>query len=77
MGGTIATLGETFLAFDGSLDGDVGRFLERESLKNGRERMTDMKAQRLEVVRVSKSGKRCGVSCSCVFFAAECLTGQY
>jgi hypothetical protein len=51
----ITTLGETFLSFDGSLDGDVGRFLA--SLKSGRKRMAAMKAQWLEVVRVSKSGQ--------------------
>jgi hypothetical protein len=51
----ITALGEAFLAFDGSLDGDVGRFLA--SLKSGRKRVTAMKAQWLEVVRVSKSGQ--------------------
>lgn len=51
----ITTLGETFLSFDGSLDGDVGRFLA--SLKSGRKRMSAMKEQWLEVVRVSKSGQ--------------------
>jgi hypothetical protein len=51
----ITTLGETFLSFDGSLDGDVGRVLA--SLKSGRKSMAAMKAQWLEVVRVSKSGQ--------------------
>jgi hypothetical protein len=51
----ITTLGEAFLAFDGSLDSDVGRFLA--STKSGRKRMTDLKAQWLEVLRVSKTGQ--------------------
>jgi hypothetical protein len=55
LGYKITALGEAYLAFDGSLDCDVGRFLA--SLKSGRKRMTAMKAQWLEVVRVSKSGQ--------------------
>jgi hypothetical protein len=51
----ITTLGETFLSFDGSLDCDVGRLLA--SLKSGRKRLSAMKEQWLEVVRVSKSGQ--------------------
>jgi hypothetical protein len=51
----ITELGEAFLKYDGSLDCDVGRFLA--SLKSGRKRMTELKAQWLEVVRVSKTGQ--------------------
>jgi hypothetical protein len=51
----ITALGEAFLAFDGSLGSDVGRFLA--STKSGRKRMTDLKAQWLEVLRVSKTGQ--------------------
>ena len=51
----ITTLGETFLAFDGSLDSDVGRFLA--SLKTTRKRFATLKGQWLEVLRVSKTGQ--------------------
>ena len=45
-------LGHEFLKFDGSLDSDVGKFLT--SLKIGRKRWTALRAQWLEMVRVSK-----------------------
>jgi hypothetical protein len=50
----ITALGEAFLAFDGSLDGDVGRSWQ---VSECRKRMSAMKEQWLEVVRVSKSGQ--------------------
>lgn len=51
----ITSLGLKFLEFDGSLDSDLGRFLA--SLKSGRKNKTVLKAQWLEIVRVSKSGQ--------------------
>mmetsp|Transcript_42563 Transcript_42563/g.129144 ORF Transcript_42563/g.129144 Transcript_42563/m.129144 type:complete len:108 (-) Transcript_42563:355-678(-) len=51
----LTDLGRRYLEFDGSLDGDVGRFLA--SLKAGRKTKTVLKAQWLEVVRVSKQGQ--------------------
>ena len=52
----LTELGKEFLAFDGSLDSDVGRFLS--SLKSGKRKSAAvMKEQWLEVVRVSKQGQ--------------------
>jgi hypothetical protein len=51
----ITALGEEFLAFDGSLTCDVGRFLA--SLKAGRKRKSTLKAAWLEIVRASKTGQ--------------------
>jgi len=52
----LTDLGKAFLAFDGSLDSDVGRFLS--TLKGGRRRTAAaMKEQWLEIVRVSKRGQ--------------------
>ena len=51
----ITALGEEFLKYEGSLDSDVGRFIA--SLKTGRKRFSTIKAQWLEVMRVSKSGQ--------------------
>jgi hypothetical protein len=51
-GYTVTELGEQFLAFGGSLDSDVGRFLA--SLKE-RKTLATIKAQWLEIVRVSKT----------------------
>lgn len=50
----ITSLGQEFLSFDGAYDSDVGRFLA--SLKD-RKRFKTLKAQWLEVLRVSKSGQ--------------------
>ena len=52
----LTELGKEFLAFDGSLESDVGRFLA--SLKSGKRKSAAvMKEQWLEVVRVSKQGQ--------------------
>lgn len=52
----LTDLGKEYLAFDGSLDSDVGRFLS--SLKTGKRKSASvMKEQWLEVVRVSKQGQ--------------------
>lgn len=52
----LTDLGKEYLAFDGSLDSDVGRFLS--SLKSGKRKSAAvMKEQWLEVVRVSKQGQ--------------------
>ena len=51
----ITTLGEEFLKYDGSLDSDVGRFLA--SLKSSRKTVSALKAQWLEILRVSKQGQ--------------------
>ena len=51
----ITTLGEEFLKFDGSLESDVGRFLA--SLKSNRKSVSVLKAQWLEILRVSKQGQ--------------------
>jgi hypothetical protein len=51
----ITSLGLRYLDFDGSLDGDVGRFLA--SLKSSRKTIPTVKDQWLEVVRVSKKGQ--------------------
>jgi len=52
----LTDLGRRYLEFDGSLDGDVGRFLA--SLKSGgRKTRSILKDQWLEVVRVSKKGQ--------------------
>eukprot|EP00545_Synedropsis_sp_CCMP1620_P015116 CAMPEP_0119013612 /NCGR_PEP_ID=MMETSP1176-20130426/8585_1 /TAXON_ID=265551 /ORGANISM="Synedropsis recta cf, Strain CCMP1620" /LENGTH=137 /DNA_ID=CAMNT_0006966715 /DNA_START=128 /DNA_END=537 /DNA_ORIENTATION=+ len=50
----VTELGERFIAFDGSLDGDVGRFLA--SLKT-RKTKAALKAQWVEIVKVSKTGQ--------------------
>ena len=55
MGYKITALGEEFLRFEGSLDGDVGRFLA--SLKAGRRRVAALKASWLEIVRASKKAQ--------------------
>ena len=50
----ITELGEQYLSYEGSLDGDIGRFLA--SLKNGqRKRFKALKSQWMEVVRVAKT----------------------
>ena len=55
-GYSLTDLGKEYLAYDGSLDSDVGRFLS--SLKSGKRKSTTvMKEQWLEVVRVSKKGQ--------------------
>jgi hypothetical protein len=51
----ITALGEKYLQFDGSLQSDVGRFLA--SLKSARKTAANLKAQWLEIVRVSKEGQ--------------------
>ncbi len=52
----LTDLGKEYLAFDGSLDSDIGRFLS--SLKSGKRKSAlVMKEQWLEVVRVSKQGQ--------------------
>jgi len=52
----LTELGKEYLAYDGSLDSDVGRFLS--SLKSGKRKSASvMKEQWLEVVRVSKKGQ--------------------
>lgn len=52
----LTDLGKEYLAFDGSLDSDVGKFLS--SLKTGKRKSASvMKEQWLEVVRVSKQGQ--------------------
>jgi hypothetical protein len=51
----ITALGEEFLAFDGSLDSDVGRFIA--SLKAKRVTTETLKASWLEIVRASKAGQ--------------------
>ena len=52
----ITDLGQKFLEFEGSLDGDVGRFLA--SMKSGSRKSTKtIKEQWLEIVRVSKKGQ--------------------
>ena len=51
----ITSLGLRYLDFEGSLDGDVGRFLA--SLKSSRKTIPTVKDQWLEVVRVSKKGQ--------------------
>jgi len=55
LGYGITQLGLEFLAFDGSLDSDVGRFLA--GFKSGRKRHSALKQQWLEIVRVSKQGQ--------------------
>jgi hypothetical protein len=50
----ITPLGEQYLSFDGSLDSDVGRFLA--SLKT-RKTAATLKAQWIEIVKVSKQGQ--------------------
>jgi hypothetical protein len=50
----ITPLGEQYLSFDGSLDSDVGRFLA--SLKV-RKTVATLKAQWIEIVKVSKQGQ--------------------
>ena len=50
----ITELGKKFLAFDGSLDSDIGRFLA--SVKT-RKRFDGIKSQWLEILRVSKAGQ--------------------
>ena len=47
-------LGERFLEFEGSLDSDIGRFLA--SLKQ-RKTLNTIKAQWLEIIRVSKKSQ--------------------
>jgi hypothetical protein len=54
LGYKMTALGEIFLAFDGSMDSDVGRFLA--SLKQ-RKSMNTIKGQWLEVVRVAKNAQ--------------------
>ncbi|KAL7566629.1 hypothetical protein ACA910_003464 [Epithemia clementina (nom. ined.)] len=59
----LTALGEEFLSLEGSLDGDVGRFLASfRSSSSGsgnnskpRKRLATLKAQWLEVVRVAKT----------------------
>mmetsp|Transcript_25302 Transcript_25302/g.45823 ORF Transcript_25302/g.45823 Transcript_25302/m.45823 type:complete len:185 (+) Transcript_25302:247-801(+) len=51
----ITSLGLRYLDFDGSIDGDVGRFLA--SVKSSRKTIPTVKEQWLEVVRVSKKGQ--------------------
>jgi hypothetical protein len=50
----ITPLGEEFLKFDGSLHGDVGRFL---AAMKSRKTTSSIKQQWLEVVRASHSGQ--------------------
>jgi hypothetical protein len=55
-GYALTDFGKEYLAYDGSLDSDVGRFLS--SLKSGKRKSASvMKEQWLEVVRVSKKGQ--------------------
>jgi hypothetical protein len=54
LGYKISDLGSKFLEFDGSLDSDVGRFLA--SLKQ-RKSVATLKAQWMEILRVSKTGQ--------------------
>ena len=54
LGYKISDLGIKFLEFDGSLDSDVGRFLA--SLKQ-RKSTAALKAQWMEILRVSKKGQ--------------------
>jgi len=54
-GYAITDLGLEFLKFDGSLDSDIGRFLA--SLKSGRKKHNILRAQWVEIMRVSKSGQ--------------------
>ena len=51
----ITATGLEFLAFEGSPECDVGRFIA--SLKAGRKRKATLKASWLEIVRVSKTGQ--------------------
>jgi hypothetical protein len=54
LGYKISNLGLRFLEYDGSLDSDVGRFLA--SLKQ-RKSTSALKAQWMEILRVSKKGQ--------------------
>jgi hypothetical protein len=54
LGYMISNLGLKFLEYDGSLDSDVGRFLA--SLKQRKSKST-LKAQWMEILRVSKKGQ--------------------
>jgi hypothetical protein len=51
----ITKLGDEFLSWDGSLESDVGRFLA--SVKSNRKTRAALKAQWLEILRVSKQGQ--------------------
>jgi hypothetical protein len=51
----ITELGLEFLKYDGSLEGDVGRFIA--SLKSSRKTVSSIKANWLEIVRVAKTGQ--------------------
>lgn len=55
LGYALTELGKQFLQYDGSIESDVGRFLA--SLKSGRKTKSTLKAQWLEVLRVSKTGQ--------------------
>ena len=51
----VTALGEEFLKFEGSMDGDVGRFLA--SLRSTRKTRATCKANWIEVVRVAKTAQ--------------------
>lgn len=54
LGYKLTALGDEFLSYQGSTDGDIGRFLS--TLKT-RKRFADLKANWLEIVRVAKSAQ--------------------
>ncbi|KAL3938007.1 MAG: hypothetical protein SGBAC_006986 [Bacillariaceae sp.] len=70
----ITELGEQFLAFEGSLDSDVGRFLasvrERKSVRT-------IRSQWLEVVRASKKGQSMRIYRALDDFVEFCLKAGF
>ena len=55
LGYKITKLGHEYLTYEGSMDGDIGRFLA--GLKKQRRSFSSIKEQWLEIVRVAKTGQ--------------------
>ncbi|CAJ1955525.1 unnamed protein product [Cylindrotheca closterium] len=70
----ITELGEQFLAFDGSLDSDIGRFLA--SVKQRKSKKT-IQSQWLEIVRASKQGQSMRIYRNLDDFVDFCLKAGF
>jgi hypothetical protein len=71
----LTALGEEFLSFQGSSESDVGRFLA--SLKSERKTAKTIKAQWLEVLRVSKTGQAARIYGNLSELTLHCVKSGY
>ena len=71
----ITQLGEEFLAFDGSLDSDVGRFLA--SVKTARKTEKTLKAEWLSIIKVSKKAQSLRIYRKMSELIALCLSAGF